>query len=1787
MKITCPNCSAVYQIDGSRIKPGGSKVRCKKCSHIFSVSCSTERATSAPAQDPRAAAETFLESCLLLDLETGRDNKIHRIGAVFGEKSFVRKDKFSLPDALADLDAFSAGATHALGHNLVSHDLPILASIAPDLALLRIPVIDTLYLSPLAFPQNPYHRLIKDYKLVSHSLSDPVADARLSAVLFCDQWESFAQEARSCPDLLPFFRYATAAEGENSIGDHGGVSNIFARISGAPEVPVIGIEEALQIFARVAGKRICKKSIEETLGPLLAHPADRISGAYALAWLRVGGGNSVIPIWVRKRFPVVAQALRAMRDIPCGDSSCTYCAETHDPVAQVQRYFGYPEFRRLPTGEPLQEEIVARGMSDGPLLGILPTGFGKSLCFQLPALVRYYRRGLLTVVISPLLSLMKDQKENLQAHTGTEAVAAIYGMLTGPERGAALDGVRMGDIGLLYISPEQLRNRSVRDALKYREIGAWVFDEAHCLSKWGHDFRPDYLYASRFIREFAESQGAEIPPVVCLTATAKKDVIEEILHHFKDNLGQILTLFPGGHERENLEFSVESVTSHNKHPRIAELLRERIAQGSAIVYCATRKKTVKSADYLKETGLDAAAFHADIHPAEKRRVQEAFTAGELAIICATNAFGMGIDKPDVRLVIHSDIPGSLENYLQEAGRAGRDLGPAQCILLYNEEDIETQFGLAALSEIRKRDIEQILRGLRKLKQDEEGNSVITTGDLLQDDEMNVSFDADQGQADTKVKAAVAWLERAGFLERNENRTRVFQGEPRFKSMEEACKKLDRLDLSPGRRRIWETVLETLLNSDPDQGISADELFRDLAGFGAGSGEAGLESSRDIMDILHQMSKVGLIRQGIRLSAFVRAKGKNNAKSILSHVCDTEIQMLKILQESYPDDHMEGWLTLGLRGLVQMLRDQGVEEANPERIKGLLRSLAQDGRGFAGERGSILFRHKFQDQWRLKLQKSWASIVEIAKRRQAIAWVILEAIIQGIGKAPVGEVLVQFSSDDLADALQRDFAVQVSEDKASAAIDRGLMFLHEQRVILLQKGLAVFRQAITFRILPEAKGRRYSKGDFALLEHHYEQRRFQIHVMNEYARLGLNRISRARQLGAAYFSQETDEFIGHFFSDRKDLLDMATGESSFKAIVGSLKNPIQESIVASTIEKNALILAGPGSGKTRVVVHRCAYLLRVKRVLPSGVLILCFNHGAALSVRRRLRELVGEDATGVTVLTYHGLAMRLTGTSFAARAETGAQAGEADPGTRFDEVIREATALLKGEKELPGIDADETRDRLLGGYAHILVDEYQDIDGDQYELISAIAGRSLNDPELKLSILAVGDDDQSIYGFRNANVVYIRRFRDDYDARIHHLVENYRSSGRIIGAANSLIRLNTDRMKTDQPIRVNRLRAGASPGGDWGERDPVTQGKVGRIAVGGPGGQAAALVQEIRRMKVVDPDLDFGDVAVLARNGMGCGTLSAVRGAFEADGIPFSFPLDRESGFAVHRIREIADILDTFSRMPNALHRATELMNRVEQGSDPENPWPREILRVLDDWKEESGDALLPVRSALDFLYEAFVEQKREHRMGQGVHLSTAHGAKGLEFEHVFILDGDWRPEKDVPKLEEERRLYYVAMTRAKGSLTLFLRKDCCNPHALHLDPDHVLDREIIFPEEKPRGGFCQYDVLGMRHFYIGYAANYPEGARVHGAISRLKPGDPLSFRNGGNRIFLTGPDGADVAQLSKMGQAEWKDRTDAVERMTVLGMVRRYARETAPEYRDRVRCDRWEVPVVEVVSRAG
>ncbi|MEO8600073.1 MAG: DEAD/DEAH box helicase, partial [bacterium] len=487
-----------------------------------------------PAQLPSEATKTPCNGplCLSIDLEVGiKDERIHSFAAVRGDNgtSFVFQGG-NLQDALRQLDAFADPIAFMLGHNIIAFDAPHLSAAQPGLRLLKLPLVDTLQLNPLAFPRNPYHHLVKHYKggqLQHGSLNDPELDARLALEVFSDQLRAFEELQHSAPNLLLAWHWLTTIADVKS-----GLNAVFMRVRRCLRPTD---EQAQAAILQLLSGQSCQTHGRALLTEVRQHGWPL---AYALSWLSVSGGNSVMPPWVRHQFPQAGAIVRRLRDSACGDPTCDWCSERHDARRELKRFFNFDAFRPEPAdadGRPLQQAIVEAALAGKHVLGILPTGTGKSLCYQIPALSRYDKTGALTVVISPLVALMSDQVAGLEAR-GITCCVAINGLLSMPERRDALDRIRLGDAGILIIAPEQLRSKAVRKVLEQREIGAWVLDEAHCISKWGQDFRPDYRYVSRFIKEKAQvvDGSSLIPPVLCLTATAKPDVVADMINHFRD-----------------------------------------------------------------------------------------------------------------------------------------------------------------------------------------------------------------------------------------------------------------------------------------------------------------------------------------------------------------------------------------------------------------------------------------------------------------------------------------------------------------------------------------------------------------------------------------------------------------------------------------------------------------------------------------------------------------------------------------------------------------------------------------------------------------------------------------------------------------------------------------------------------------------------------------------------------------------------------------------------------------------------------------------------------------------------------------------------------------------------------------------------------------------------------------------------------------------------------------------------------------------------------------------------
>jgi ATP-dependent DNA helicase RecQ len=348
------------------------------------------------------------------------------------------------------------------------------------------------------------------------------------------------------------------------------------------------------------------------------------------------------------------------------------CESASDVMAPLRAHFGHADFRLG------QRRIVDAVLGGDDVLAVMPTGSGKSLGYQLPAVILPGT----TIVVSPLISLIKDQVDELNRR-GIPS-GALHSMLAAGAKREVLDQARHGALRLLYVAPERFASYPFLELLGGLAVSRFVVDEAHCVSQWGHDFRPDYRRLRTAAERCRRNDGAAgRPPMAAFTATATAEVRDDIVDLLGLRQPQVLV---AGFDRPNIYLRVERVDESEKDGLLPRLVRGR----RALVYTATRKTAEAAALFLRSAGLQASAYHAGLKDDERTRVQDAFAAGALPIVCATNAFGMGIDRPDVDAVVHYAIPGSVEAYYQEIGRAGRDGRPATATLLWDYGDVMTR-----------------------------------------------------------------------------------------------------------------------------------------------------------------------------------------------------------------------------------------------------------------------------------------------------------------------------------------------------------------------------------------------------------------------------------------------------------------------------------------------------------------------------------------------------------------------------------------------------------------------------------------------------------------------------------------------------------------------------------------------------------------------------------------------------------------------------------------------------------------------------------------------------------------------------------------------------------------------------------------------------------------------------------------------------------------------------------------------------------------------------------------
>lgn len=1235
----------------------------------------------------------------------------------------VREDGAVLhTSSKSDFDAFVSGCDAVCGHNIIGHDLKYTSLRGNPI------IIDTLFLSPLLFPKRPYHRLVKDDKLQVEELNNPVNDSMKARALLNDEisaWNQLSPERKelyyhllhNSAEFEGFFKYiGYASTTQNSFWNR--LLNVQP-------------DWAELILKEFEGK-VCSHADFKTL--VKQYP---IELGYSLAVIGADDIFSITPAWVLRNYPHVVNVMNLLCNTSCDD--CDYCRQRLDAHQGLQEFFGYNEFRIF-DGVPMQQQAVESAIRGESILTIFPTGGGKSLTFQLPALMAGRNTHGLTVVISPLQSLMKDQVDNLAARGISEAVT-INGLLDPIERAEAIRQVAEGTANLLYIAPEMLRSKTIERLLLNRDVVRFVIDEAHCFSAWGHDFRVDYLYIGDFIRQLQEKKKLGKPIAIsCFTATAKQKVISDICDYFRVKLGLEMKVFAANAERKNLRYSVlHADTADEKYNLLRSLILEHDCP--TIVYVSRTKSTRELSEHLTRDGILALPFNGKMEAAEKVQNQNAFMSGEVQVIVATSAFGMGVDKKDVGLVVHFNISDSLENYVQEAGRAGRDPQmEAECFVLYTDSDLDKHFILLNQTKLSISEIQQVWKAIKTLtaKRDKVSCSPLEIA-------RQAGWGDEIDDIETRVKAAIAALEDAGFIQRGSNSPHVFATGIAVKNMDEARQKLTVSTLFDDQSREEAArIIKSLISARATvegRGAEAESRVDYLADI------LGVSKATVIRNI-NLMRQEGLLADTRDMQAWV-------SKSTSIRNLDILLKLEHFILERFKEEPQR----INYKELNEEAQKAGLTYSSVKRLRMLLHFLSLKGYIHKRENG-------FSDCVNIRLQASAdITISRFEKRKDICRFVVNKLSSQRDTSKET--TLVYFSEVEL---LQQFIASQqeamfANENKPTIAdIEEALLYLTKTEIMKIEGGFIVIYNTMQIDRIADRRTR-YSKEQYRLLDEFYKQRIRQIHIVGEYANLMVRDYEAALHFVNDYFTMDFRKFINHYFKEeRRAQIDQNITPTKYNQLFGELSNR-QREIIDDKLSKYIVVAAGPGSGKTRVLVHKLAALLLLEDVKHEQLLMLTFSRAAATEFKKRLIDLVGNAAHYVDIKTFHSYSFDLIG-----------KQGSLD---EAKDVVRMAAEMI----ENGGVEASKIAKSVL------VIDEAQDMGIDDFRLVQALMQQNED-----MRVIAVGDDDQNIYAFRGSDSRHMLSLSQQEGAKLYEMTDNYRSDKDIVDYANRFVQLIPGRMK---------------------------------------------------------------------------------------------------------------------------------------------------------------------------------------------------------------------------------------------------------------------------------------------------------------------------------------------------------------------------------------------------------
>lgn len=1454
------------------------------------------------------------------------------IGSVKDDGSYFHKT------SLIEFIKFLNGTQFICGHNIFNHDIKYIGKALNDAGINASNIIDTLFLSPLLFPTKPYHALLKDDKLQSEDANNPLNDSIKAKDLFYDEIAAFKQQDETLKQIFflllnsrkefhAFFRFteytSTSIELENLIRTH-------------------------------FKNEICEQVELEKI--ILDHP---IELAYSLSlinsFIQYNKIHSITPPWVLKNYPEVERIMFRLRNKPC-ISGCVYCNNALDVHRGLKRFFGFDTFRTYGS-EPLQEKAAKAAVDNKSILAVFPTGGGKSITFQLPALMSAESSKGLTVIISPLQSLMKDQVDNLEKNGITEAVT-INGLLDPIERAKSFERVENGSASILYISPEALRSRTIERLILGRKIARFVIDEAHCFSSWGQDFRVDYLYIGDFIKSIQKKKNLEDGiPVSCFTATAKQKVIEDIRDYFKEKLSLNLEIFASKSSRTNLRYKVyEKGNEEEKFQAVRDLIEEKNCP--TIIYVSRTKKAYSLAERLTEDGFNAKPYHGKMDVKEKTANQNAFIAGEVPIMVATSAFGMGVDKKDIGMVIHYEISDSLENYIQEAGRAGRDENVvADCFVLFNEEDLSKHFILLNQTKLSIKEIQQVWKAVKEITR---FRSTVSNSAL--EIARKAGWDDTVVEIETRVTTAIAALEEAGYLKRGQNMPRVFANSILSRNAQEAIDKINASSRFEEKQKEKGIRIIKKLFSSKSRKQSEDETAESRIDYI--SDHLGIVKE-EVINVINLLREEKILADAKDLTAFLkRGENKNRSLNIVEIFGKIEKYLLPVFEEQEKTFH--------IKELNEDAEAKGCEDVDIKKIKTII--------NFWSIKNWIKRRN-------LEYSKNHLAIIclhpkEILKerleKRHELAKFIVELLfnksnsIPSENEATKEEVLVEFSVHELKESYERSqnlFKTNITIDD----IEDTLFYLSRIESIKIEGGFLVTYNRLTVERLEQDNKKRYKVEDYQKLNQFYENKVQQIHIVGEYAKKMINDYRDALQFAEDYFQLNYTSFLNKYFKGaRQNEIKQNLTPAKFRQLFGEL-SPTQLKIIKDNESKYIVVAAGPGSGKTRVLVHKLASLLLMEDVKHEQLLMVTFSRAAATEFKKRLLKLIGNAANYIEIKTFHSYCFDLLG-----------KVGSIE---KSDVILKKTIEKIKNKE----VEASRITKTVL------VIDEAQDMDEDEFNLINA-----LMEQNEEMRVIAVGDDDQNIYEFRGANSKYLEQFILVNKATKYELVENYRSRNNLVNFTNQFVTHIANRLK-DTPIIPHQTTNGYIKLVRYQSRNLITP-----------------LVNDIITAELI------GTTCVLTKTNT---EALHITGLLLKNGIHAKL-IQTNDGFSLFNLLEVRRFISLLNEAEDVFvisdeiweNAKRELINRFRTSTNLDI-----CINLIRDF--EFTNTKKKYKSDLEvFIRESRLEDFFNEN-GETIFVSTIHKAKGKEFDNVFLMLENFNAATD-----EAKRQLYVAMTRAKQNL---------------------------------------------------------------------------------------------------------------------------------------------------------